>query len=260
MRVPGMKPTLHVANTYSALSRHAAHAAQRLHLSCFDEEGAGALTARQLEGYIAALAPQLPGLAELGALYPAGDRSPSPGAADAAPRRGVSGLAELGTLPPAGDGSPSPKAAHAVPREGVSWPGSAGDAALDERLRQPQDAGVLGAAAGEPPGAAPGAAGVPQGAEAAPAGRPGQAGGAGDGAHGGNNNRRRCGFREGWRLRKGAGCRAGRVRGVRSAQADVPACAAGQARTSAPPHLSGTECPSCQQSHEPSPLLIKNGY
>ena len=131
-----------------ALTGHVAHAAQRLHLSCLDEEGAGALTACQLEGYIAALAPQLPG------------------------------LAEVGMLRPPGEGSPSLVAAHEAPGRGAALPSDAADG----RLQLPQDAGVPGAAAGEHPGAALGAAGSLQGAEAAPAGPPGLAGDAGDGA------------------------------------------------------------------------------
>ena len=35
---------------------------QRVHLSCFDEEGLGSLTEAQLEGYISQLVPELPAL------------------------------------------------------------------------------------------------------------------------------------------------------------------------------------------------------
>ena len=35
---------------------------QRVHLSCFDEEGLGSLTETQLEGYISQLVPELPAL------------------------------------------------------------------------------------------------------------------------------------------------------------------------------------------------------
>lgn len=121
-------------------------ASQRLHLSCFDEEGAGALTTRQLEGYITALAPQLPGLAGLGAPHPAGD------------------------------GSPSAAAAPAAPRGGESSRSGAAEAAHDEQPRLPQSAGMLSAAAGDPPGAAP----------------PRHLGEAGDEAHGGDSLRGRA--------------------------------------------------------------------